>query len=123
MAQDSEYVDVQFISICCDKLDGAREIIEKDDELRWQHISHFFMEPEDKEVAKKALGFKSVPFYVVLNKEGEIEQMGGTKHIDFERIPGKVEFEVNKENDRPEDSPMEKECAVERVFVLDDLDF
>lgn len=123
MAQDPDYADVQFVSICCDKLDGAREIIEKDDEIRWQHVSHYFMEPEDKEAAKEALGFKSVPFYVVINKEGVIQQMGGTKQIDFESIPGKLQSVENKENDRPEDSPMKTDSGVERVFVLDDLDF
>lgn len=122
MAQDPHYVDVQFISICCDKLDGAREIIEKEDELRWQNISHYFMEPEDKENAKKTLGFKSVPFYVILNSEGGIEQMGGSKKIDFDAVPGKLVLEQDKENSRPEETPLKLEPD-NRVFVIDELDF
>ena len=127
MAQNPENSDIQFVSICCDKLDGAREIIEKDDDLRWQHISHYFMEPDDKEIAKAILGFKSVPFYVFLNENGEIEQMGGNKAVDFDRLPGRVVPEQDKENSlpQPEDDPVKAQQLgdVERVFVLDDLDF
>jgi hypothetical protein len=93
MAQDPKYRDVQFISICCDKLDGARDIIERDDDLRWQNINHYFMDKQDKELAKKALGFKQVPFYVVLDVNGSIQQSGNGKQVDFEEIPGIVEPE------------------------------
>ena len=58
MANDPKYDDVQFVSICCDKLDGARDIIEKDDDLRWQNVDHYFMDKQDKEEAKKILGFQ-----------------------------------------------------------------
>ena len=90
MAEDPKYENVQFISICCDKLDGARDIIEKDDDLRWQNVSHYFMDQQNKEEAKKILGFKSVPFYVVLDENGEITQLGNHKSIDFEEVPGVV---------------------------------
>jgi thiol-disulfide isomerase/thioredoxin len=127
MAQDPQYANVQFISICCDNCDGAREIIDKETERRWQHVSHYFMEPGDKEKAKKILGFKAVPFYVVVNAQGEITQMGGSKKIDFERIPGKIHLVQNKENARPEDPVDDKleqqQPLGERAFVLDELDF
>ena len=124
MAQDPQYTNVQIVSICCDKLDGAREIIEKDDGRRWQHISHYFMEPEDKEAAKKILGFKAVPFYVVLNEEGEIYQMGDSKAVDFDRVPGKLTLEENKENLKPEDFLISSPKSVaDRAFILDELDF
>ena len=90
MAQDPKYKDVQFISICCDKLDGARDIIERDDDLRWQNVNHYFMEKEDKETAKKLLGFKQVPFYVVMDENGSITQSGSRRQVDFEEIPGVV---------------------------------
>ena len=74
--------------------DGAREILEKpDDEPRWNAIHHYYMEQEDKEEAKRILGFSMVPFYVFLNENGEIVQKGGGNAVDFERIPG-VEQEV-----------------------------
>lgn len=94
MAQDPKYQDVQFISICCDKLDGARDIIEKEDDLRWQNIHHYFMSKDDKETAKKLLGFKQVPFYVVLDEEGNIHQSGGGKQVDFDDVPGIVRPEI-----------------------------
>lgn len=36
------------------------------------------------------MGFKQVPFIVVLNKNGDIVQMGPKKKIDFGDIPGIV---------------------------------
>lgn len=90
MAQDPKYKDVQFISIVCDKLDGAREIIEKDDDLRWENVNHYFMDEEYKETAKKLLGFQQVPFYVVLDENGEITQSGSGRQVDFDEVPGVV---------------------------------
>ena len=125
MAEDPKYRDVNFVSVCCDTLDGAREIIEKEDELRWQNMQHYFMEQDDKEKAKKILGFKMVPFYVMLNENGEMVQMGNK--VDFEQVPG-LQVLDEKENEvesgyvdvKKEDASTPSE---ERVFVLDDLDF
>jgi len=122
MAQDPLYANVQFLSICCDKLDGAREIIERDEELKWQNISHYFMEPEDKETAKQILGFKSVPFYVVLNDQGEIEQMGGSKKIDFDTVPGRIIVE-EKENEKTDNNQPQQDLETVFALALDDLDF
>ncbi|KAG7366420.1 AhpC/TSA family protein [Nitzschia inconspicua] len=110
MAQDPKYQDVQFISICCDKLDGARDIIEKEDDLRWQNIDHYFMSQDDKETAKKALGFKQVPYYVVLDEEGNIQQSGGGKQVDFDEIPGIIRPQT------PPPSPMKGEEPSESSF-------
>ena len=137
MASDPKYENVQFISICCDELDGAREIIEKDDDLRWQNVDHYFMSQSDKEKAKKELGFKSVPFYVVLDEAGTITQKGGPKAIDFDEVPGVVRPQIvpphfeeeKKEND--DDFCLDFELdfsnlqfkeppALERVFNMDD---
>jgi thiol-disulfide isomerase/thioredoxin len=137
MAKDSKYANVQFVSICVDQLDGARNIIEKDDDLRWQNVAHFFMSQSDKEEAKKLLGFKSVPFYVVLNECGDITQLGNEKTVDFEAVPGVVrkdnsflfDGEEEKEN-YSENLPVlqskggkAQQVQVHRVFVMDDLDF
>lgn len=111
MAQDPKYKDVQFISICCDKLDGARDIIERDDDLRWQNVNHYFMDKEDKETAKKLLGFKQVPFYVVMNEYGSITQTGSGRQVDFEEIPGVVRPVVETDVDL-------KTCA----NVMEDID-
>jgi hypothetical protein len=133
MAKDSKYANVQFVSICVDQLDGARNIIEKDDDLRWQNVAHFFMSQSDKEEAKKLLGFKSVPFYVVLNESGDITQLGNEKTVDFESVPGVVRnddsFSFEEEN-YSENLPAQQSMGgkapqgqVDRVFVMDDLDF
>ena len=131
-----QHADVQFVSICCNKLDGAREIIEEKDELRWSAISHYFMAHEDKETAKRVLNFKSVPFYVVLNKEGAIVQSGNK--IVWDDIPGcsntqTTRSAADKENvltpakDKDVSTKtLEKSSSpvgVNEVFVLEDLDF
>lgn len=100
--------DEQFVSICCDSLDGAREILERDDELRWSRVQHFFMSKEDKEAAKKMLGFKQVPFYVVLGEDGQLLEKGN--HVDLHQ------YLADKEN-------VAQGNAEEDVFVIDDLDF
>jgi thiol-disulfide isomerase/thioredoxin len=146
MAKDPKYENVRFVSICCDKLDGARDIIEKEDDLRWQHVDHYYMDSVHKEQAKKILGFKSVPFYVVVDETGEIQQKGSEKAVDFDDVPGVVRPEpepelvpepkhtfftpavVFEEEKKEGDicdyqQPQEPEPAVDRVFVLDDFDF
>mmetsp|Transcript_2660 Transcript_2660/g.6074 ORF Transcript_2660/g.6074 Transcript_2660/m.6074 type:complete len:160 (-) Transcript_2660:253-732(-) len=90
LAGDERYQNVRFASICCDSCDGARNIIDSDDIPRWNKISHYFMDHDNKEKAKSILGFKQVPFIVVLNKNGDIVQMGPKKKIDFGDIPGMV---------------------------------
>lgn len=98
MAQDPKYKDVQFISIVCDKLDGARDIIEEQDDLRWQNVNHYFMDKDDKEKAKEILGFKQVPFYVVMDENGSITQSGSGRQVDFNEVPGIIRNEDDDES-------------------------
>lgn len=130
-----QHFQVQFVSICCDSLDGAREIIEKPSERRWSRVQHFFMDPKHKEEAKRLLGFRQVPFYVVVDTHGEITQMGSSRTVDFDQLQNLVVD--HRENDTEnmvhvvKDS---KECLsnerpelgniqTERVFIIEDLDF
>lgn len=127
MAADPAYGNVHFVAIVCDSLDGARNIIEQDDEPRWANLQHYFMSQADKERAKKILGFHSVPFYVVVNERGVICQKGNK--VDWDTIPGFIRSDdSDKENDIPvEESIQGKQIDIERLeqreFVLDDLDF
>eukprot|EP00527_Entomoneis_sp_CCMP2396_P000656 CAMPEP_0198151760 /NCGR_PEP_ID=MMETSP1443-20131203/56989_1 /TAXON_ID=186043 /ORGANISM="Entomoneis sp., Strain CCMP2396" /LENGTH=188 /DNA_ID=CAMNT_0043817543 /DNA_START=80 /DNA_END=649 /DNA_ORIENTATION=+ len=110
IASQEQNESVRFISICCDKLDGAREIIENwenvDNEPRWNNIQHFFMEEADKEEAKQILGFKSVPFYVVLNEQGEIEEMGNK--VDLTRLSSPPQLETPLIQEHIEVTPVKK---------------
>lgn len=104
-----EHPDVQFVSICCDSLDGAREIIERNNELRWSSVQHYFMNKDDKEKAKKVLGFSRVPFYVVLGEEeGQILDKGNKVDL--------TQYLPDKEN-------MFGDTNEQTDFVIDDLDF
>ena len=106
MAKDPKYKDVQFISIVCDKLDGARTIIEQDNDLRWQNVNHYFMNTQDKETAKSILGFQQVPFYVVMDEHGAITQSGNGRQVNFEVIPG---IQVSEDDDSEHDTSTEEE--------------
>ena len=111
MATLPEYANVQFTSIVLDECDGARNIIETPDEKpRWNNIQHFYMDKDFKEQAKISLGMSQVPFYVVLNENGEIVQKGSKKQVNFDNIPGMIQ-------------PVEEEKTEEieeRVFCMDE---
>ena len=118
LAADERYKNVKFASICCgtgSSSDDARNIVEKEDSPRWDKISHFFMDLDSKEEAKKILGFKQVPFYIVLDSDGDIVQMGSKKNIDFDNLPGMVQPEVIEEEKKEEDRGDN--------FAILDLDF
>mmetsp|Transcript_15969 Transcript_15969/g.33736 ORF Transcript_15969/g.33736 Transcript_15969/m.33736 type:complete len:172 (+) Transcript_15969:169-684(+) len=118
LAADERYKNIKFASIVCDSCDGARDIIEKDNNPRWDRISHFFMDHDHKEEAKRVLGFKQVPFYVVLNEEGEIVQMGSKKYIDFDNLPGMVQPKVEERG-----NVFAEEKKEDGAFEILDLDF
>ncbi|KAI2512173.1 hypothetical protein MHU86_2260 [Fragilaria crotonensis] len=147
-----QYPQITFVSICCDSLDGAREILERDDELKWQGIQHYYMATEYKEQAKLMFGFKTVPFYVFVNAHGVITQTGGPSKIDFNYLPGGSTTTIgpttgmdtmDKENEAYQNNILRKQTeeptkqhddAVpvfdtstvqieELSFVIDDLDF
>mmetsp|Transcript_3574 Transcript_3574/g.5488 ORF Transcript_3574/g.5488 Transcript_3574/m.5488 type:complete len:191 (+) Transcript_3574:89-661(+) len=131
MKSENKYSNIEFVSVCCDKLDGAREIIEKDDRPRWNNVAHYFMDEDTKEEAKRVLGFASVPFYVVVNEDGEIVQKGNSNQVDFETIPGIKRQEIEKENitvpstgkaikKSPEEQPAIQQLIVEHIFCLDE---
>lgn len=87
------------------------------------------MEHEYKELAKSMLGFKQVPFYVVVNVKGEIVQMGSKKQIDFDNLPGMVPdvleviVDEKKEGQLGMASPTSVTDEVFQTFQIDDLDF
>ena len=74
------------------------------------------MDKENKEKAKESLGFKSVPFYVVLNEHGDIVQKGGKKDVDFSFVPG-VEVASEQKEDT---NQIEGAELTERVFNMDE---
>lgn len=125
---------VKFVSICCDSLDGAREIIERDDEVRWSSVHHYFMEFADKELCKKIFGFKQVPFYIVLNEKSEITQYGNK--INWDPVYSLIGHEVQAdENAKPQTNVVKTEVSTLKArteelvenanddFVIEDLDF
>ena len=125
MADKPEYSNVTFNSIVLDECDGARNIIEKENEPRWSNLHHYYMDKEFKETAKAALGFNQVPFYVVLDDKGNIVQKGSKKQIDFDAIPGVVRPHEEEKSEflEPPKPKAEEPVKLDRVFCMDDFDF
>ena len=118
LAGTDSYSDIRVVSICCDSCDGARNIIEKDEDIRWKNIHHYHMDSVSKEKAKAALGFRQVPFYVILNEQGEIQQKGSSKQVDLTNISELKKAEVHpKPLFRPA-SPIS--VNISREFCIDD---
>ena len=124
MAQDPRYV--RFTSVVLDTCDGARNIIETpDDRPRWGTVGHYHLDDEYRDEAKEALGFRQVPFYVVLNEDGDIVQKGGKRDIDFEAVPGVIHQEEEKGEENcdiaNEENVREVDAApMDRVFCMDE---
>lgn len=120
MATLPQYAGIQFTSIVLDECDGARNIIETPDKQpRWTNIQHYYMDKNFKEHAKTTLGMKQVPFYVVLNENGEIVQKGSKKQVNFDDIPGMI-HPVEEEKTEEKDEVDSLCHEVERVFCLDE---
>jgi hypothetical protein len=125
---------VQFISVCCDAMDGAREILDRDAEPLWDAMTgHYFMDVVHKERAKKLLGFNQVPFYVVFSEVGEILYTGRTINLtsylgggrELCEIPDKVVVPSTPPSDSSKSTTVRQESSAspESVLVIDDLDF
>jgi hypothetical protein len=104
-------------------------------------MMHYYMAHEHKEAAKKLFGFRQVPFYVVVDDEGRIQQSGSK--IDWDALePPKppvdkahesteVEFVKVRQEDAVTPKKIQKEDTAspqsvadfQEGFVIDDLDF
>ena len=104
---------VKFVSVCCDPLFLARDIVYRWNGPRWENVCHYQMDRADKEKAKQMLGFSSVPFYVVLNRDGGIEAMG--MHVRWDDVRRMIAGEVGKAG--------EGEGGQASALVVEDLDF
>lgn len=124
LAKDPKYEGVKFASINCDSESGARNIIEEFDDPRWLNVEHYHMETEYKEEAKVALGFKTVPFLVVINEHGQIVQKGSPKQVDLGKIVQKKmeQTSIYDGDDKENINPIIKTNTVNmsRVFTMDE---
>lgn len=116
MAVSETHSKVNIISICCGSTDqigcdAAREIIEMEAETRWPNLRHFFIMADEKERAKAQYGFSQVPFYVVLNSEGEIQQKGSSKQVNLDEAPGVERIAQADPSEEKKD---------DRVFCIDE---
>ncbi|GMH96446.1 hypothetical protein TrVE_jg12807 [Triparma verrucosa] len=96
LSLDPLYAKYTFLSIVCDALDPARDILHADKDVKWPNIRHLFTPVESKELAKAHYGFNQVPFYVVY-EDGEVKQ--ASNKVDFEALV-KPAYEEEKKEER-----------------------
>lgn len=114
-----QHPDVECLSICCDSLDGAREILECSKERAWPALSHYFMAYDDKEIAKQVLGFRSVPYYLVVDETGDLVHAGKTFSWDDVSLVSTPAISTQT-NPKEMASPRSPRSS---ILVIDDLDF
>lgn len=76
--------EIIFVSCALSQGDGNKEVVGSlvaDEE--WDNLTHTFMDMTNKEVAKAAFGFTTVPFYVVVSKDGRVVGRGEPKNTDY----------------------------------------
>lgn len=136
LARDPKNAGISFISICCDKLDGAREMIEEKENPRWSGMRHYFIDANEKETAKEWLGFCCVPFYVAIDKDGNICDSGGAETFDLDQamlLMGHATFLLSEHSKYEREKPTSREnrghpfgdknkevIPLDRIFALDD---
>ena len=129
----TKYHSTNIYSICCgESTELARRIIQQGDlcEPQWTYISHYYMDTASKEIAKRHLGFDFVPFFVFVNPQGHIVQMG-YKTIDWSILqvpeqPPSVTTTMMMDagdNDNKAAPSVSPTSAAEPVFEIDDMDF
>ena len=132
LASDPMYDSVNFVSICCDSLDGARSMIDWNEEPRWSNVRHFFVDAGGKEKAKEWLGFSGVPFYALVDRTGVVVDSGGQGFdVDgavfeianasfLQPFGGTVGQRNPMHSDGGTKWVIQREEDMERTFVLDD---
>jgi hypothetical protein len=116
---------VQFVSICCgDSIDGAREIIEATQVPRWNAMRHYFMAFDDKERAKQLLNFRTVPFYFIFDRHGNMIFSGNkmpencdTLFQDLKAEPTLLASPTSTVN------PLMSHPSVRQELIINDMDF
>jgi thiol-disulfide isomerase/thioredoxin len=59
---------VMFVGCALSQGDGNKDIVVDMVDGEWENLTHIFISIEQKEIAKKALGFTAVPFVAVIGK-------------------------------------------------------
>ncbi|GMH58810.1 hypothetical protein TL16_g02690 [Triparma laevis f. inornata] len=89
------YSNYTILSIVCDSLDPAREILHSSKAVKWPNIRHLYTNIDSKEAAKKHYGFNQVPFYVVY-EDGEVKE--ASNKVDFAALVAPKHEEEKKED-------------------------
>ena len=127
MAQEPRCANLQFISICCDSIDKARDTIEKDDYMNWPNIKHFHIDPHHKKVAKQLIGFQFVPFCVIVSEDLQMAKLEPPNDINFHNLMRQIPRQ--QDTLHPPNSSMQNLkfsstiSSTPRSFVLTELDF
>jgi thiol-disulfide isomerase/thioredoxin len=66
--------------------EGTQEQVLELLEGQWENLKHCYMTFDEKEAAKAAFGFSSVPFCVVFGADGAVHYKGDPKDIDYATV-------------------------------------
>ena len=81
----SQHPEILFVS-CALSQGTGNKVVAADVACDWDNLTHIWMEIEEKEQAKKEFNFTSVPFYVVVGKDGSIIASGEPKSVNYMQL-------------------------------------
>jgi len=85
-AGSGEHDGIVFVSCALSQGAGNKDVAMDMISGEWGNLLHVFMEIEVKEQAKAAFGFAAVPFYVVVDRQGNVVGSGDPKTVDFVKL-------------------------------------
>lgn len=111
-------------------------MIDQEETPRWANMRHYYIDTKEKERAKEHLGFGVVPFYIALDRDGNICDSGGPGTFDLHLallllehsmflLPEQSRIQGNMNLGKSMTTPATLDCRgtgvpVERFFAMDD---
>jgi hypothetical protein len=113
-----------FIGVNVDSHMAGREKVAKlGQEGGWDELVHLHMDTDAKRIAMGSMGLQFVPFYVIVDAEGHISQMGMSKDVNLNSVGGMIAAQKQvPENDslQPHAEPTRAPATTVYTFSLDE---
>lgn len=113
--------DVMFIACALSLGEGNKDDVADIGPDSWSNLHHIFVETENKDTLKAALGYSAVPFYVLFDKTGAIIKSGDSKAFDYSRELTKLLESVesnNNENSIPQETNASTKTVQEQAAAI-----
>ena len=83
--ESENHSEILFVSCALSQGVGNKDIA-ADLSCDWNNLTHIWMDLEEKEQAKKEFNFTSVPFYVVVGRDGIVIASGEPKTMNYVQL-------------------------------------